>query len=263
MIKKVRIQLFSKEGTPIEDRLVTQGPEFYMGPKEKHDGPIRIEFTIVNQTDVKDAITYLDKLVGDFPIEEKGQRGRTATVDHSKNKPNNDREILLKETLEVSKNQDDFIKKLREFDFSFVDSERLKQLIPESYKIKERHLEKYQWLIRRTKEAKDPKNDKLDPALLIGIVIMDKDKRTDKMVIYLHGEFSETITLEVPKNKAMGFKQTNLIKYPHYMTYEEREKWGFEHRALLKDPTKKPSKLYLRWQKDIIVGDELKLKTEK
>ena len=57
----------------------------------------------------------------------------------------------------------------------------------------------------------------------------------------------------------MTFKQTNLIKYPHYMVYEDREKWGIEHRMLLQNPERKPSKFYVRWAKDVQVGDELNL----
>jgi len=142
-----------------------------------------------------------------------------------------------------------------------MESDRLKQLIPEAYSIKDIHLAKYQWMVRVAKRAKDPRNDKFDLPLLIGISIMEKESRTDKMVIYLNGTFSKSEKLEVPKN-AMTFRQTNLIKYPHYMTYEEREKWGIEHRLLLSNPTKSPSKFYLRWSRDVKVGDELKLKTE-
>lgn len=259
MVKKIRIQLLTKEGIVTSDRLVDQEIEFYQGPKEKHKDPLKVEVTLTNTEDINKFITYLQKVALDLPIEVKSPRGRTATKNHQDTALDNSREVLLEELLSTAKDQDDFIRKLREYDFIFLESDRLKQLIPEAYSIKSVHLEKYQWMIRVSKRAKDPRNDKFDLPLLIGIAIMDKESRTDKMVIYLNGTFNKSVKLEVPKN-AMTFKQTNLIKYPHYMTYEEREKWSIEHRLLLNNPEKKPSKFYLRWAKDVKVGDELKLK---
>lgn len=259
MIKKLRIQLFNKDGLPISDRLVDQKTECYQGPKEKHDGPFRIEFSITNRVDVEDAIKYLGLLALDLPIEKKENKGPGRPSISKEFIPDNSREILIEETFKNSKDQDQFIKILRnEHDFVFLDSERLVSMIPETYDIKSRYLEKYQWLVRCTKRAKDPRNDKFDLALLIGIVILPESDRTDKMVVYLNGDFYKILKLEVPKN-AMTFKQTNLIKYPHYMVYEEREKWGIEHRMLLQNPERKPSKFYVRWAKDVQVGDELKL----
>lgn len=259
MIKKLRIQLFNLEGIQISDRLVDQKTEFYQGPKEKHLGPMRVEFSLSDRSDIPGAIEYLNKLALDMPIEKKETKGPGRPKSSETFIPDNSREILIEESFKNSKDQDAFIKLLREqHDFIFMDSDRLKMLIPETYTIKERYLEKYQWLVRCTKRAKDPRNDKFDLALLIGIVILPESDRTNKMVIYLNGEFYKTLKLEVPKN-AITFKQTNLIKYPHYMTYEEREKWGIEHRLLLQNVDKKPSKFYVRWAKDVQVGDELKL----
>lgn len=261
MVKKLRIQLY-KDGLPISDRLVDQTTEFYNGPKEKHDGPIRVEFTFENSDDVNKGIEYLQKLSGKLPIEIKETKGRGRPTTTKEFISDNSREVMLKEAYEGSKDQDEFINTLRKnHDFVFVDSDRLKMLIPETYKIKPAHLEKYQWLIRCTKEAKDPRNDKFDLALIIGIIILPDADRTNKMVIYTNGEFETSLKLEVPKN-AMTFKQTNLIKYPHYMIYEEREKWGVEHRLLLQNPGRKPSKFYERWAKDVVVGNELKLNKE-
>lgn len=260
MVKKLRIQLFNENGLPISDRLVDQKTEFYQGPKEKHEGPIRVEFTLENKMDVNDCIDYLQKMVGVLPIEQKTTQGRGRPSLQKDFVPDNSREILLQDALK-SKDQDAFINLLRnEHDFVFVDSDRLKMLIPDAYSIKKRHLDKYQWLVRLTKQAKDPRNDKFDLALLIGLTILPESERDEKFVVYMNGEFSSNHKLDLPKN-AMTFKQTNLIKYPHYMIYEEREKWGIEHRLLLQTPEKKPSKFYMRWAKDIQVGDELKLKT--
>lgn len=261
MVKKLRIQLFTDTGLPVSDRLVDQTTEFYQGPKEVHEGPIRVEFTLENVDDVGKSIEYLKKLSGTLPIEQKESKGRGRPAGTVKSlESENDRKIMLTQTSEEAKDQDDFINNLRKnFDFVFIDSDRLKTIIPETYNVKEKHLETYQWLVKLSKQAKDPKNDKFDIALLIGIAILPETVRQDKMVTYLNGTFDGIIRLEVPKKNAMTFKATNLIKYPHYMIYEEREKWGFEHRLLLENPDRKASKFYLRWVKDVQVGDELKL----
>ena len=260
MIKKIRLQLFDKTGLPISDRLVDQKTECYQGPKEKHDGPFRVEFSIENRSDVEDAIKYLNLLALDVPIEKKESKGPGRPKENKLFIPDNSREVLIEETFKNSKDQDKFIKILRdEHDFIFMDSDRLKLLLPEAYKIKDIHMDRYQWLLRCTKKAKDPRNDKFDLALLIGIIILPESDRKDRILVYLNGVFYKSLKLEVPKN-AITFKQTNLIKYPHYMVYEEREKWGVEHRLLLQNPERKPSKFYVRWAKDVQVGDELKLK---
>lgn len=256
MSKKMRIQLLSPELVTESDRLVDQTIEFYNGPKEEHKGPIKIEVILEGQSDVDKVIDYLKKLAGQLPIEQKTTQGRKPAAQKPE-MDSNSREILLTEAVKASKNQDDFIKYLRERDFVFITSEHLATLLPESYKIPKRKLEKFEWLIRCTKLAKDPRADKFDMALFIGIKILSE--RDEVMIPYMNGEKIEKITLEVPEN-AMGFKKTNLIKYPHYMTYEEREKWGVEHRALLNNPDKAKTKFYLRWEKDVKLSDEQKPK---
>lgn len=262
MVKKLRIQKLDENGITIEDRLVDQTNEFYIGPKDKHLGPLKIELCLFNPEDVEASIAYLLKLKGDLPIETKTTETRGRKKAESTVYSNVSREQALKESLEQSKDQDEFITKLRELGFVFVESDRLTTLLPESYEIKARHLENYQWMIKVIKTAKDPRNDKFDPSLIVGIHIMYKDKRSDKMVIYMNGELEKTIKKELPsEKKRFDFLNTNLIKYPHYMTYEEREKWGVEHRLLLNNPERQPSKFYQRWEKDVTVGEELQIKS--
>jgi len=254
--KSMHIQLFDKTGM-ISERLVQQAPEFYVGPKEKHKGPFRIMFTFETADEINDAIEYLRKLALDAPIKVTGVRGRTPnekTID----KLDNSLEILLEDAKKAAKgDQDKFINYLRDLDFVFLNSPSLKIQIPKTYEIKKKHLDKYQWLIRRSKVAKDPRNDKYDPQLLIGISIFgDREK---KMVVYLYSELIKSLFIEVPHKEAIDFTKTNLIKYPPYMHEDERFKWGIEHRVLFNNPEKKPSKFYLRWVKDVKVGDELKI----
>jgi hypothetical protein len=263
--KNIRIQLFSPGGIIISDRMVKQLPEFYAGPKDTHHGPLRIEFTLEDKDDVNGSIEYLRRLSGDLPLKAKG--GSTSTA--KKDKPgadndlqfdNNKEQIIIDVLQRNDKNQDELIKELRSMGFIFVTSDFLKFTTPDSYTLKEAHKDKFQWLIRRTKEAKDPKNDKYDPQVLIGISIMDK--RSDRVVTYFYGEYKDSFRIAVPEKKPMKLSKTNLIKFPHYMEEDERLKWGQEHRLLFNNPEKKPSKFYMRWQKDTVVGDELAISSE-
>lgn len=259
MKSKLRIQLLSPEGVPISDRLVDQATEFYQGPKENHDGQIKIEFNFATKDEVSKAIDYLKKLIGQIPLETKttaprGAKPKTVVLSDT---DDDARENFISNSIQNSKNQDEFIIALRKQDFRFVNSDMLKTMIPDKYTIKKIHLEKYDWLIQRIKEAKDPRNDKYDLTLIIGICIMDK--RNPKLVVYIFGELFKTYKLEIPKKNPITQKNTNLIKYPHYMTYDERFKWGVEHRLLFSDSEKKATKFYKRWVKDVTVPDELKL----
>jgi len=254
--KNILIQLFDSTGM-ISERMVQQGPEFYNGPKEKHKGPMRISFTVEDQEDVIGVMGYLEQLALQAPLKSNKSATRVSK-DTSEVDLDNSLEVVLEEAIKAAKgDQDKFIQHLRGLDFVFLDSAGLKLKIPESYSIKKRHLESYQWLIRISKIAKDPRNDKYDPQLLIGISIFEE--RVEKMVVYLYGEMYKTLKIALPAKKAMDYTKTNLIKYPHYMNEDERFKWGVEHRLLFNDPNKPMSKFYRRWVKDVKVGDELKL----
>ena len=263
MIKKIRIKKLNNEGVVLEDRMVDQNTEFNIGPKEKHDGPLNIELVLEDSSDVDRFTDYLKKLSGSLPIPMKtevGKRGRKPNAE--KVIDENFRENFILQTLEKSKNQDTFISTLRSNDFVFIESDHLLTIIPEAYKIKSIHLDKYQWMLLQTKLAKNPKADKFDPSVLVGITILPDSGRSEKMVWYKNGEYAGRLESEVPSKNPLSFMETNLIKYPHYLNYEEREKWGIEHRLLLNEPEKKPSKFYLRWVSEIKVPTELQLKTK-
>lgn len=263
--KNIRIQLFEPSGIIVSDRMIKQVPEFYAGPKDTWVGPLRIEFTLEDKEDVSGAIEYLRRLSGDLPLKVKA----TGTSTNKKSSPgdnndevfdNNKEQIIIDVFNRNKDNQDNLIKELRSMGFIFITSDFLKFVIPESYKVKELHQEKYQWLVRRTKEAKDPKNDKYDPQVLIGISIMKK--RSDRVIPYFYGELKDSYKIPVPEKKPMKLSKTNLIKFPHYMTEEERLKYGQEHRLLFNNAERKPSKFYMRWFKDVVVGDELLITEE-
>lgn len=261
MVKKIRIQKLDDSGILIEDRLVDQQQEFYSGPKEPHSGPLKVELCLFKPEDVEGAVEYLLKLKGNLPIEAKAAETRGRKKVETQVYTNVSRELALEEALSTAKDQDEFISNMRELGYIFLESERLSMLLPETYKLKERHLNQYQWLVRLIKEAKDPRNDKHDLSLLVGISIMSSEDRNEKMVIYQNGTFLKGVKKELPAGKKMfNFSNTNLIKYPHYMIYEEREKWGVEHKLLMNNPEKKPTKFYQRWLPDITLPEELKIK---
>lgn len=262
MLKKnVRIQLFNKDGI-VSDRMVTQATEFYLGPKEIQESEFRIEFTITEKSDAEGAITYLKQLMGDLPIKTvKGKPGRKeSTNDNDENFAADKNQFISDLLNENAGNQDALIKALRDVGYVFVTSDYLKMILPESYKLKAVHLDNYEWLIRRTKLAKDIKNDKYDPQILVGVKIMNG--RSDNTLVYTYGEFSSRFKIPVPEKKQLKLSKTNLIKFPHYMEEDERLKWGNEHRALFNITEKKPSKFYMRWFKDVVVGDELRITLE-
>jgi hypothetical protein len=258
--KNIMIQLFAKDGM-ISERLVQQGGEFYAGPKSKHKGPMRVMFTFEDKDDVTGAIEYLQQLALDAPLRVTGTPGRAKKITED-SKPDNSLDILLEDAKKAAKNnQDLFIKHLRELDFVFLDSDNLRLKIPKTYDVKKRHMDNYQWLIRRSRVAKDPRNDRYDPQLFIGISLFSG--RKSKIVVYLYSELQPTLKIAIPDVLPMTFKKTNLIKYPHYMTEGERLKWGIQHRELLNDPKKSKTKFYARWEKDVTVGNELKIKPKK
>ena len=49
---KLRITTLSENGTPLSDRLVDAYTEMNSGPKVQHKGPIRVEVTLTNQSEI-------------------------------------------------------------------------------------------------------------------------------------------------------------------------------------------------------------------
>lgn len=241
MEKKVRIQTFTKEGIPLSDRLVSQESEFYIGPKEKHAGPIRVEFTFLDKEDLDSAIEYLKVLLGDLPLKAKGS---TKKAKPRKVEDIDNREEFLKESLNVQGDQDALINHLRENGFVFVMTDFI-EMLDLKVNFKERHKDKYQWMIRMLRRAKNPKNDKYDPMLIYGISMLE---RSETIVVYLNGEYNSKFKMELPEKPRETYKKSGMIKFPHFMVAEEREKFRVELRALLDNPNKKPSKFFTRWK---------------
>jgi len=241
MEKKLRVQLFDEEGRLIDDRLVSQNPELSKGPAIPHKGLFRIEFTLDSKDDIEKAKTYLDQIIGSLPLGPKKLR-KKLREDMSADT----REELLNSVMGVAKDQDELIMLLREQGFKFVMWDFLSTFDFETLNIKERHKNKYQWMIRCQKKARNPKSDRYDPMLIFGIQLLDE--HNEKVVVYLNGEFRESFKVSVPTKPKEVFKKTGMIKFPHFMTEEEREKFRYEQRLYEADPEKKQSKFFLRWK---------------
>ncbi len=257
---KIRVQSLNEEGIVISDRLVDQAIEFMNGPKESHDGPLRIEVNLMSTDDIPNFITYLNKLVGKLPIKENRGKGRPANS--STQEFNSPREEVLSEIEKLSFsgiNQDELINHLRKLGFVFLLTEDFKVYFPEfpfkSRDIKEpnstgQYPESFCWMVRRIKFGKDPKTDKYDPQIIFGIKLLSN--RDDKVVPYLYKERKKPLYFPVPTKNMISFNNTEMVKFPKYMLEEERLKFSTEMRQCMYNKEKKPSKFFLRWFPDVV-----------
>lgn len=256
---KMRVQLLSIEGIVQMDRLVDQSIELYQGAKVSHDGPIKLEVTLQNKDDISKFKQYIDQLSGNLPLKEVGKRGRPEGPAQDFNSP---REELLEDVVNFAKgeknHQDDVILYLRKLGFVFLLTEDFLQYFPE-FEFKQKDIgtpnscgqypNSYSWMVRRIKAGKDPKTDKYDPQLIFGIKMIGE--RDTRIIPYLYKERKERIKSLVPKKNALSFNNTEMTKFPHYMREDERLKFSTEMRQLMTNPSKKPSKFYLRWFPDV------------
>ena len=242
MEKKLRIQLFDSEGRMIDDRTVSQDPEFAKGPQDEHKGLFRIEFTLDSKTDIGKAKEYLDQLVGALPLgPKKIRKSSTKTMEDPAQ-----RERFLEDTMGTALDQDQLIKHLRGQGFKFMMYDFLETFDWPQLEIKERHKEKYQWMMLLNKPAKNPKLDKYDPMLIFGIQLLPE--HDEKIVVYLHGQYHKSYKIPVPPKPKEVFKTTTMTKFPEYMTHGEREKFRFELRQYEADPKRPLSKFWKRWR---------------
>lgn len=256
---KLRITTLENNGAVIKDRLVDAYSEYLNGPKEKHDGPIRIEVTLQSSKDVDDFKNYLDQLKGDLPIKESAGRGRPSTTSNN-NELKSPREDILVEVEEMVKkgeNQTSIIKYLRELGFVFLVTEDLLHYFPDfpfekkdigKPGINNQYPESYTWLTRCIKRAKDPKLDKYDPMIIFGFSLLGEPSR--KVIPYLYKDRKKPLRIPFKDNEIK--KEIEFTKFPKYMLEEERLKFSTEQRQLLTNSEKKPSKFFLRWAGEVI-----------
>lgn len=257
---KIRIQLLDDESRVLDDRMVDQYTELINGPKKTHDGPLRVDLTLMNQQDIDLFKEYLDKLKGKLPIKEMQTRGRPSTQSLSIESPRED--ILV--NVEKIEDQDEVIKYLRDLGFVFLLTEDFKEYFPE-FEFDEKdigkpnnsgqYLDSLSWMVRCIKRAKDPKSDKYDKMIIFGFSLING--RSKKVVPYLYGERKKPLRIPVKDNTAISFsKVTELTKFPVYMVEAERLKFSTEMRKLMYSDDLKPSKFFMRWYRDVKFSDE-------
>jgi len=242
--KKMRLQLFDKDFNQIDDRLVSQNTEIYKGVKEVWEGPLKVEVCLFSKTDVDDFKNYLDQLVGNLPIEEsrKRKRGRKKL---SKTSPDYRKEFGVEfDKAVVAGNPIDWVK---EEGFIFTSLDFLKDLglpftIPE-----EIEPDDFKWMVRLTKRAKNPLNNKYDPTILIGIEKLSTGKIKKARYVLVTPDGIDLDMEGDLVSKSLKVPPQVKVKFPHFLTPEERVRLSLEIGELRKDDTKKPSPLYRRW----------------
>lgn len=258
---KMRVTLLNDQGIVVQDRLVDTASELYAGPKTVHNGPIRLEVTLVHKEDVGAFKNYIDQLQGKLPLKPQTPgRGRPVSGAAGPTLTESPREDILAEVQKMAsegKNQSEVIKYLRNLGFVFILTEDFKYYFPEfEFKSKDvgephhngQYLHSLSWMVRCIRKGKDPKTDKFDPMIIFGFSIMDGPSK--KVVPYLYKERKEPIKIKEGK-KVLSFSSVEFTKLPAYQTEEERLKFSFEQRQLMLNSEKKPSKFFTRWSPDV------------
>lgn len=268
---KMRIQLLGSGQEVLSDRLVDQKIELTTGPKYKHDGPVRLEITIQNKGDEDLIHSYIGGISKDKPELEKGVRGRKASTTVENISPREDILQEIENLIKEDYSQDKIIKHLRALGYVFLLTEDFLNYFPD-FKFLEKHIgqpnhngqypveDSYQWMVRCIKRGKDPKVDKYDPQLIFGFKLLPS--RKEKFIAYLFKEFKKDVKLKapIPSKNAFTFQSFEMIKFPHYMLAEEREKWSKEHRIYEANPEKTKSAFYLRWLPEVELPKQKKKK---
>lgn len=249
--KKMRLQLFDKEFNQIADRLVTQDIELRSGPKEIHKGPLKVEVSLFEKGDVDNFITYLKKVQGDLPLESVKKLKKTLIT--SETMDDSDRDKLVEYCLSLP-SQDEIIFHLRKNNFKFLTWDHIQSLELDLNFISEKHQEKYQFMLRLSKETKNPLTCKYDPIIVFGFKLMGD--KIENFVVYLYQKLHKVGKLPWTDANKVSFKQQNLIKFPHYMIQEEKDKFRVELNKLKLKPELMPSKFFMRWIKDTDFKDK-------
>lgn len=92
------------------------------GPKVQHNGPIRVEVTLTNQSEINNFKDYLDRLSGNLPIKAPSAgRGRPAnSTTQEIESPREDILLDVEKMVEEGKTQQEIIKYLRGLGFVFI-----------------------------------------------------------------------------------------------------------------------------------------------
>lgn len=257
---KLRITTLTDNGVTLHDRLVDAYTEMSTGPKVQHTGPLRVEVTLTNKTDIDNFKKYLDRLSGNLPIKEPSAGRGRPSLSNTKELESPREDILLNVERLVKEGADQYtiIKYLRNLGFVFILTEDFKYYFKDfEFNKKDvgeptdnnQYPESLSWMVRCIKKAKDPKADKFDPMILFGFSILQGP--SSKIVPYLYRERKKPLRAKVSEGKALTFSKVEFTKFPKFMREDERIKFSTEQRQLLLNSEKKPSKFFLRWYRDV------------
>lgn len=233
METKMRIKLYQPDGLILSDRLVEQEIEFRVGPKQAHKGPLSLELNLRSQEDIGNAVTYLQKLSGNLPIEAPGKKPKKVKLE---NIEDTTLESFVESLMESQPTQDEILVSLREQGFSLITYQHFIDLTKDNqdkYLIKDKWKD-YQFMVRLVKKAKDPANDKWDFRAMIGIKLIGD--KSEKVPTFLWGKFHKSYNKPWKDSKDSSRykpKEHNILIFPEYMTLEERSKFRSEYRRYL------------------------------
>lgn len=238
--KKMRIQTFDEDFNMLSDRLVSQYSEFNKGPGKVHEGPLKVEVSLFSKEDVDKFRQYLEMLKGIIPIETtKKKRGRK----RSPKDVEGFREFMVKKLSGLENPSDAMvIQACREEGMVFTSLEFLHDmgypiLVPKLHR-------KYRYMAQLVKKAKNPINDKYNPSLLVGL-------KGNRVVVYSAEELLLELAVTKDEDAKIKIPAKVKVKFPVYLTQDERNKFRAEMQILKDNPEKKPTKWYARWVHEV------------
>lgn len=259
---KIRITLYNKDGSLESDRLVDFQTEMYAGPKANHDGPVRIDVQFNTRDQTDRIIDYIKKLNGSLPIDTTKRTTRSAPA--TTNMSQDVTQDIIQE-VKKKENQDQVIEYLREMNFQFICYDHLVDIFNKnSWELnieKDSHKE-LQYMVRVLRLAKDPKNDKIDPSLIVGMKIVGDPIKG--FHLYQSGKLLTSIKMPWPTDGKINFKvKQKFYDFPASMLIDERSKWRAEDRKVHTNPDYVPTPFYTRWKPFVTIHQPLKIKRKK
>lgn len=149
--------------------------------------------------------------------------------------------ILLEELFSKSTHtMDDLLDKLKERGFCLQEWDIVKNKL--GFKISEKN-QNITYAVKRTNfEANNPKADKFDYSLVLGIDY--HAKRRTSIPIYLMGDYLGKRNLPWPDSHRNFKEKKATVLFPGYMTIEERKVWRADYSKVING--KKPTEFYLQ-----------------
>jgi len=239
MEKRMRVQLFDKDLNAVSDKVIGQDREFLRGPKEPHDGPLKLEICLFDEKDIDGFIKYIARMRGHLPI---ATPQKVKAAGRLPKDVQGFRHFIVNQ-LGVQEGPAQIIEMLRKEGFIFTSLDLLEDM---GYPIgvSSIHRKSYKFMARIMKKAKNPVNDKYDPSILMGF-------KGNKVVAYSGEELLSENKYEKGLEKEIKVPAKARVKFPPYLLQEERNKFRAEMEMLKADPERKVSSFYTRWLSEV------------